>query len=166
MRSMDDSHPSDCFATIYGITDNKISNKLIERYCAVFPFKDGKCLCIYPEYARVLEQPTSINSGTQLQDYGNKNSDISTLLDCGQYLITPTGHIFPFIIEGGLCYLPQQLPTNCEMSVVLQVLMTLSKHGILQFIILGVQLRNFSAAFLPFLLVHVKTCTKKKGTLF
>ena len=80
MRPMDDPHPSDCFATIYGITNHEINNKHIWCYCAVSPPKNVDCLCIYPEYARVPEQPTSIHSGTQLWDYGNKISDFSTLL--------------------------------------------------------------------------------------
>ena len=127
MRPMDDPHSSDCFATIYGNTYHEINNKYIGRYCAVSPSKEGDVVCIYPEYARVLEQPASIHSGTQLQDYGNWILDFSTLLGGGQSIIAPLGHIFPLIILGGLSYLPQRLPIDCKMISLPQVLMTLSK---------------------------------------
>ena len=80
VRPTDDPHPSDHFATIYGITNHEINNKRIGCYCAVSLSKDGDCLWIYPEYARILEQPTFIHSGTQLWDYRNKISDFSTLV--------------------------------------------------------------------------------------
>ena len=46
---------------------------------------------------------------------------------CEQYIITPNGGIFPLIVEGSLCYLPQQLPTDWEMYELPQVLMGSSK---------------------------------------
>ena len=51
MRHMDGHHPSDCFATIYGINNQQIINKNIGFYCAVSPSKNVDCLCIYPKYA-------------------------------------------------------------------------------------------------------------------
>lgn len=127
MQPMNESYPSDQFDTIFSITDHEINNKHIGHYCTVSPSKDGDSLCIYLKYAQVLEQPTSIHYKIQLLDYGNKVSYISTLLGGEQSIITPTSCIFPLVIKGGLCYLPQQSPTDSEMYGLPQVLMISSK---------------------------------------
>ena len=94
----------------------------IGRYGAVSPSNKGDCLCVYPEYVRVLEQSTSIHSATQLRDYGNKISDFSVFLGGNQSITTPEGDVFPLIIEGGLAYSPQRIPTDREMCEMKQVI--------------------------------------------
>ena len=69
MQPMDEPYPSDWFATIFGITNHEVSNKHIKHYYAISSSKVGYCLCIYPEHAQVFEQPTSIHSMMQLQDF-------------------------------------------------------------------------------------------------
>ena len=127
MRPMDDPYPSDPFTIIFGVTHHVINNKRIVSYCAVSPSNYGYCLFIYPEYAQVFKQPTSIHSKIQIWYYSNNVSNFPALLGGSQSVITPTGHIFPLVIEGGLFYLSQHLPTDCEMRELPQVLMVSSR---------------------------------------
>ena len=93
--------------------------------------KDGillDILCIWFEYACVIEQSTSIHSMVQLEDYGAKISDKSVHLGGKQSIVTPCGTMFSLMIKKGLRYLPQRKPTDDEMNGGLPQIMTSSKE--------------------------------------
>ena len=74
MRCMDELHPLDQFVSITGVGDHLLPQKRIGRYCAVSTSTSGRYLCVYAEYARVTEQPTSIHSCVQIEHSKNKIS--------------------------------------------------------------------------------------------
>ena len=57
-------------------------------------------------------------------DYGNKVDDTTMRLGGQQTIIAHGGHIFPLSMQNGLCHLVQQIPTDEEMRVLPQVIMT------------------------------------------
>ena len=112
------------FFCITGNDDHLLPRKRIGRYCAVPTSTSGWCLCIYAEYACVVEQPTSIHSRVQLEHYKNKICDKHHLLWRKQSISTPCGCIFPLQFKNSLCYLEQRYPTNYETANLPQVIMT------------------------------------------
>ena len=115
--------------SITGVGNHLIPQKRIGCYCAVSRSTMGDCLCIYAEYACVLEQPTSIHSVIQLEHYKNKVDDKHWLLNGTQSITNPTGKIFPLVFKNGLCYLPQQYPTDIKMVTLPQVIITSDEEG-------------------------------------
>ena len=134
MREMDDSTANGRLVNITGVGNHLINQKRIGKFCSVSPgiTKDGilsDILCIWFEYARVIEQSTSIHSMVQLEDYGANISGKAIHLGGKQSIVTPCGTTFPLMIKKGLPYLPQRKPTDDEMNGGLpQVIMTSDKE--------------------------------------
>ena len=73
----DEECPSNCFATINGITDHKITNKQIECYCDVSPPKNRNCFCMYGTEGNIpLNSKVDDTSNVFVTSVGNKGNTI------------------------------------------------------------------------------------------
>ena len=130
MKEMDDSTSNGRLVNITGVGNHLINQKRIGKFCSVSPGITkggiiGDILCIWFEYALVIEQATSIHSMVQLEAFGAKISDKAIHLGGKQLIVTACGTTFPIMIKKGLPYLPQHKPTDAEMNGGLpQVIMT------------------------------------------
>ena len=106
------------------VGEHTINDNHIAQFCAVSRSQHGDILCIYHEYTIGNIQERTIHSKIQILDYGNKVNDNAILLGGQQTFIAHGGHIFPLSLKNGIFYLEQRIPTDEEMRVLPQVIMT------------------------------------------
>ena len=85
---------------------------------------------MYNEYAHAPEMKGSIHSAIQLRVKNVIVDDIPMTLGGKQRLVCKnhgTEHIFPLVVDKGLCYLPMRYPTDEEMENLPQLIMTSDK---------------------------------------
>ena len=106
---MDPLSHLDRHVNVTGVGEHTINDIPIARFCAVSQSQYGNVLCDYHEYAGGNIQERTIHSKIQLMAYGNKVDDTTMSLG-GQQTI--------------MCHLVQRIPTDEEMRVLPQVIMT------------------------------------------
>ena len=121
---MDPLSHLDRYINVTSVGEHTINDIPIARFCAVSQSQYGNVLCVYHEYAGGNIQERTIHSKIQLMDYGNKVDDTAMSLGGQQTIIAHGGHIFPLSMQNGLCHLVQRIPTDEEMRVLPQVIMT------------------------------------------
>ena len=125
MRLYSEPHPNGRKVNVTGIDNHQLPSKHIVQCCAVSKDTSGEdVLCIFNEYANTTEMATSIHSTIQLRAYGLNVQDAPHLLRGGQRIVCVSGRIFPLTVHHGLCYLEQRLPTDEEMHLLPQEVMT------------------------------------------
>ena len=123
-RRMDPPSQFDRHVNVTSVGDHTINDIPIARFFAVSRSQYGNVLCAYHEYAGGRIQERTIHSKIQLADYGNKVDDTTMKLGGQQTIIAHGGHIFQLSMSNGLCYLEQLIPTDTEMHLLPQVIMT------------------------------------------
>ena len=123
-RRMDPPSHLDRHVNVTGVGDHTINDIPIARFCAVSRSQNCNVLCVYHKYAGGRIQERTIHSKIQLADYRNKVDDTTMKLGGQQTIIAHSGHIFPLSMSNGLCYLEQRIPTDTEMHLLPQVIMT------------------------------------------